>query len=281
MASKRPLAGVRVAITRPVGTGRALARRVRLAGGVPFLLPGSRLAAADAPAAARAALETALASDLVIFTSPAAVSFARRLAPLRTRAGVLAPGVGTRQALRNAGCRNVVVPTREDSEGLLALPEVQEVRGKRVGIIGAAGGRGMLEHAIASRGAQVMHAHVYRRMPPRLDRRHAWALRRESRKPLYVLVSSAEALANILAGLPDDARLRLLAGHAVASSERLAEIAQQAGFARVLRAGSAHAAQMLAEIAADRAGFGQGRSRADAECQADSGRPPIIARTPP
>ena len=258
MASKRSLAGVRIAITRPAGTGGALARRVRSLGGVPLMLPGSRLVAADDPGKARAALETALASDLVIFTSPAAVRFARRLAPLHSRAEVLAPGAGTRQALQNAGCTNVVAPTREDSEGLLSLPVMQHVRGKRVGIIGAAGGRDLLERALASRGAHVMHAHVYRRMPPNLDRRHAGALHRESRKPVYVLISSAGALANILAGLPDDARCSLLVGCAVASSERLADIAHKAGFTRVLRAGSAHATELLAAVAADRNGFGQG-----------------------
>ena len=258
MASKRSLAGVRIAITRPAGTGGALARRVRSLGGVPRMLPGSRLVAADAPGAARAALEAALAGDLVIFTSPAAVRFARRLAPLHTRAEVLAPGVGTRQALQNAGLTNVVAPTREDSEGLLSLPAMQHVRGKCVGIIGAAGGRGLLERALASRGAHVIHAHVYRRMPPHLDRRHAGALHRESREPLYVLISSAGALADILVGLPDDARRRLLIGCAVASSERLADIAHKAGFTRVLRAGSARAPEMLAAVAADRDGFGQG-----------------------
>ena len=245
MASHRPLSGTRIAITRPAGTGVALARRVRVLGGTPLLLPGSSLRAAPDATAARKALREALACDMVIFTSPAAVKFARRLGGLRGRAVVLAPGSGTQRALRRAGCKRVIAPVREDSEGVLALPVLRRVRGRRIGIIGAAGGRGLLDRELAARGAGVIHAHIYQRAPARLDRRHADALQRDTRKPLYVLLSSAEALTNIVAGLPDDARCALLRGTAVASSERIAASARKAGFARVLRAKSAHATDML------------------------------------
>lgn len=253
MARKLPLRGIRIAITRPVGTGAGLARQVRGLGGVPLSLPGSRLLAVADAMDARRALKDALACDAAIFTSPAAVRHARRLGAWRTRAAMLAPGLGTLRALRRAACANVQSPAREDSEGLLALPVLQNVHGKRIGIIGAAGGRGLLDRELAHRGAQVLHAFVYQRLPARLDRRHADALRREARKPLYVLLSSAEALANILAGLPEDARGILLAGTAVTSSDRLAAAAHAAGFARVLRAASARAAAMLDAIARDEA----------------------------
>ncbi|TAN03761.1 MAG: uroporphyrinogen-III synthase [Rhodanobacteraceae bacterium] len=252
MTRPRPLAGTRIAITRPAGTGRALARRVRALGGTPLLLPGSSLCASPDTKAARAALRIALACDVVIFTSPAAVRFARRLANLRCRAQVLAPGTGTQRALQRVGCKKVTAPAREDSEGILALPILHEVRGKRVGIVGATGGRGLLDAELKARGAHAVHAFVYRRLPARLDRRHADALRHDMHEPLYVLLSSAEALANVLAALPADARHALLAGIAVASSARLASVAHDAGFARVLRADSAHANAMLATVVADR-----------------------------
>src|SRR6185312_13031067 len=73
MASHRSLRGTRIAITRPAGAGGAWASRVRALGGTPLLLPGSSLRAAPDAAAARKALRTALACDIVIFTSPAAV----------------------------------------------------------------------------------------------------------------------------------------------------------------------------------------------------------------
>lgn len=251
MASPRPLTGTYVAITRPAGTGGALARRVRALGGTPLLLPGSSLRAPSNLDAARAALDGALACDITIFTSPAAVRFASRLGTRPGHHDVLAPGAGTLRALRRAGFTEAQAPAREDSEGLLALPALRSVRGQRVGIIGAAGGRGLLDRELAARGASVMHAYVYRRTPARFDDRHAESLRCAATQPLYVLLSSAQALANILAGLPADARAILLGGSAVVSSDRLSAIAHEAGFARVLHAGSAHSQAMLAAIVAD------------------------------
>src|SRR5690242_3460985 len=139
--SAKPLAGTRVAITRPVGMGSALRARVRALGGTAFSLPGSALRAADDPGAVRAALREALDTDVVIFTSPAAVRFAARLLPLRTRAEIIVPGAGTAAALRCVSALAAVIPARADSEGMLDLPCLQRVRGKRVGIVGAPGGR--------------------------------------------------------------------------------------------------------------------------------------------
>ena len=238
-------------ITRPAGTAVALARRVRALGGTPLLLPGSSLRGPVDANVAHEALKTALACDLAIFTSPAAVHFARGLGKLRGRARVLAPGAGTLRALRRAGIKDAQAPAREDSEGLLALPVLRSVRGLRIGIVGAPAGRGLLDRELAARGATVVHAHVYRRLPARLDRRHADSLRRDTRKPLYVLLSSGEALANILAGLRDDAHRALLTGTAVVSSARLATAAHRSGFTRIVRASSAHAEAMLDAIVAD------------------------------
>lgn len=245
--------GIRIAITRPTGTAGTLAEAIRDAGGTPLRLPGASLHAAPDAAAARLALRRALTADVTIFTSPAAARFARRLAPLDARGTVLAPGAGTLRALRRAGCAAAVAPRREDSEGILGMPALANVHGRRVAVVGAPGGRGLLDRELAARGAAVSHAFVYERRAARLDRRHADALLRNPAQPLYVLLSSAEALRNIVAQLPNAARSALLAGTAVVSSERLAAAAREAGCARVLRAGSPHAPDLLAAIATDRA----------------------------
>src|SRR5690242_13951764 len=177
--SGKPLAGMRIAITRPVGMGAGLRARVDALGGTALPLPGSSLRAMRDDIASRAALREALACKVVIFTSPAAVRFAARLLPLRPRATAIAPGAGTAAALkRRVTGLHVTVPVRADSEGMLELAELQRVRGKRIGIVGAPGGRGLLEQALGGRGARVVQAQVYRRVPARLDRRHRQALLR-------------------------------------------------------------------------------------------------------
>lgn len=229
-----------VVITRPVGEGHALARRVRALGGVPLLLPGLALRAGECNAAAwRAAWD----DDLLIFTSPAAVRFALALALLRTRADVLAVGQGTARALARHGVV-AQAPQRQDSEGLLDLPAMQALRGRHVALIGAPGGRGVLRDTLLERGAQLRELHVYRRQPPRLDRRHVdavLALPRSAR----VLLSSVEALRNLLDLLPPPALARLRASVLVVSSARLAQAARAAGFARIVQADSALADDLL------------------------------------
>lgn len=247
--SIKPLRGASVAITRPVGAGIALRARIRTLGGLTFSLPGSSLRTVEDARAARAALREALACDAVIFTSPAAVRFASSLRSLRTPAVVLAPGSATARALRSAGVNHVIVPSRSDSEGMLALPILQRVRGKRIGMIGAAGGRGLLQRELARSGAHVIEAQVYRRVPARLDARHVQPLLRQ-RGVLYVPLSSSEALRNLLGTLPDKPRQALLAGTTIASSERLLHAARDAGFASVLRAASASDDDLIAAILA-------------------------------
>jgi uroporphyrinogen-III synthase len=242
------LRGRVLVVTRPVGTAAALSRRVRALGGVPLSLPGLALRAADDPAATRAQLRAALGDDLVVFTSPAAVRHAAALAALRTRATVLAVGQGTARALRRHGVSRPLCPTRQDSEGLLDHPLLQSLRGRRVALIGAPGGRGTLRRELAARGARLREVQVYRRVPPRLDRRHLAALQALPRSA-RVLLSSQEALHNLREALPPAALARLCAATAVVSSERLAAAAGGAGFRRIVQAASALAEDMLAAAA--------------------------------
>ena len=242
--SRDALRGRVLVITRPVGTAGGLSRRVRALGGVAVSLPGLALRAPEDPPAARARLREALADELVIFTSPAAVRHAATLTALRTRAIVLAVGQGTARALRRHGVRGVQSPGEQDSEGLLALPALQDVRGRPVALVGAPGGRGVLRRELAARGARLREVHVYRRVAPRLDRRHVDALRVLPRSA-RVLLSSAEALHNLCCLLPAPELAHLLGATAVVSSERLAAAAHAAGFRRIVQAASALAGDML------------------------------------
>jgi uroporphyrinogen-III synthase len=242
--NQQALRGRIVVITRPAGTAAALARRVRALGGTPLLLPGLALRGVADPVAARAELLKALQGDLVIFSSPAAVSHAAALAPLRTAATVLAVGQATARALRRHGVAAPQAPARQDSEGLLDLPPLQDLAGRQVALIGAPGGRGVLRDQLTTRGARLRELHVYRRLPPRLDRRHVEALQRLPESAM-LLLSSVEALQNLCQLLPASAMARLQAATAVVSSERLAVAARSAGFGRITVADSALADDLL------------------------------------
>ncbi len=230
-ASSSGLNGRSVVITRPVGSAAPLIRRVRAAGGVPVLLPGMALRGMPDMVAARTALLAALGDELLLFTSPTAVRFAARLAPLHTSAVVLAVGQGTARALRRHGVDTPLVPRRQDSEGLLGHPALANVRGRRVA-------------QLTARGAVLREVAVYRRVPARLDRRHFDALLHLPASAC-VLLSSAEALHNLSHQLPPAALARWLTATAVVSSDRLTEAARSAGFTRIVRAASALSADLL------------------------------------
>lgn len=239
-----PLTGASVLITRPVGQGRTLARQVQAMGGQSVLLPGVSLCAASE--ATSVDLRAALQDDLVIFTSPAAVRFAARLTPLQGRARMAAVGAGTARMLTRHGVTDVVAPaTLHNSEGLLAHAALDDVQGREVTVIGAPGGRGMLQQVLRQRGAHVREVHVYRRMPARLNRRHREAVRR-LRGDVYMLLSSAETLDCLRAALDSDDWQRIIATRAVVSSERMVAAARQAGFKHVKVAGSALGVDLLA-----------------------------------
>lgn len=244
----RALNGRTLVITRPAGTAGAMARQIRARGGVPVLLPGLSLRAADDAVATRAALREALDAELLLFTSPAAVRFAAALLPLETRASVLAVGQGSARALHRHGLTAQAPEQRQDSEGLLALPVLQSLQGRRVALVGAPGGRGLLRDQLRARGARLHEVQVYQRVPPRLGPRHL-ELVRHLPADARVLLSSAEALQNLQAALAPTLWQHLCSVLAVVSSERLASIADTAGFSRVQQAASARGVDLLAAAA--------------------------------
>lgn len=239
-----PLAGCTIVITRPAGTGRALARQVRALGGVPLLLPGLSLHAAPDPDLARAQWRDAQGDHVLIFTSPAAVRYALALAPCETRAAVIAVGQGTARALHRHGVDAQTPVTRQDSEGLLQLPAMQQLQGKRVALVTAPGGRGLLQEQITARGASLRQVHVYGRGAPRLNKRHIDAVL-QLPATACVLLSSAEALEHLMERLPAAARQRLCGALAIVSSERIGVQARLAGFERLRIAASAGQVDLL------------------------------------
>jgi uroporphyrinogen-III synthase len=243
-SDNQDLHGRTLVITRPAGTAVALVRRVRALGGVPLLLPGLALRRVGDERAARDALAAALDDELIIFTSPAAVRHAAALTPLRTSATVLAVGQSTAKALQRQDIRSVLAPARQDSEGLLEQPALQDLRDRRVALVGAPGGRGLLREQLVARGARLREVHVYRRVAPRLDRRHLDLIRWLPPSAL-VLISSVEVLDFLRQWAPAAAWTRISAATAIVSSERLAVAAREAGFGRIVRATSALSADLL------------------------------------
>lgn len=224
-----PLHGLKVLVTRPAHQAAPLAGKLRAAGALPLLWP-----ALDIEPIGCDALPARLArADLAVFISPNAVEIcAARLGTqaLPPRLTVAAVGEGTARALRERMGRapDLVPEGRFDSEGLLALPALAGMSGKRVLIVRGEGGRELLSDTLRRRGATVEYAEVYRRLCPAKAPAEAYEALAAGGVGA-ITATSAEGLRNLLemAGPLAD-RLRELP--LVVVSERMAAAAAGLGF---------------------------------------------------
>lgn len=197
------LAGCGIAITRPAEQAQPLAELVSGCGGRPFLFPLLAIAPLDDYSAFERTLAGLAACDWAIFISSNAVQ--QGLPRLLQRYPVLPPqlrfaaiGPATAAELHRQGVGQVLVPQdRYDSESLLALPEMQAMRGKRVMIFRGVGGRELLAETLQGRGAEVAFAECYRRINPQQDASDLARLWQNGKLHALV-VTSSEALRNLL-----------------------------------------------------------------------------------
>jgi uroporphyrinogen-III synthase len=231
-----PLAGRTVLVTRPAHQAAALAQAIQAAGGEAFVFPA--LAVEAVPMRELAApLEQLGKADAAIFISPNAVQFGmaaiRAGGALPADIRVFAVGPGTARALAAHGVEAVITPDGQDSEALLALPQLQDVAGRSVVIVRGLGGRPLLAETLAARGARVHFMECYRRVRPEADATQL-LVRWQAGGIDAVTVTSAETLDNLAALLGDAGRPLLLRTPLFAPHEKIAEAARNAGMANVV-----------------------------------------------
>jgi uroporphyrinogen-III synthase len=218
------------------------------AGGRAICFPTVAIQQPQDPEAARGLL--AEAWDLMIFISQNAVERALPLLPqgrMPEHPRLAAIGRTTALALTKSGRAPDLVPgQRFDSETLLALPELADLRGQRVVIVRGEGGRALLGDTLAQRGAQIAYAEVYRRTLPGGDAAHL--VSRWRREVHLVTATSDEILLNLCELVGEQGRELLLATPLVVVSERTAQTAGLLGFTRVEVAENAADEAMLAAL---------------------------------
>ncbi len=241
MPGRSELDGIGVLITRPAHQAEPLCQRIHDAGGRAVRFPLLRISdTSDAPQVVELLRHPAL-YDLAIFISPNAVEYG--LPALQRYAGpaantlIAAVGRGTARELQNRLGRapDLLPAQRFDSEGLLALPALQAVSGKRILILRGNGGRELLGETLRERGATVDYAEVYRRDPPLAeDAATDWLEMSD-----LITVTSGEALHNLWEFAAAAQRPVLLNKPLITVSERVAQQAGELGFTHVMVADGA------------------------------------------
>jgi uroporphyrinogen-III synthase len=242
-----PLRGLRVAVTRPRDQSQRLAAAIEAAGGEAIVFPLIEIGGPPDPVALDALLDRLDQFDWAVFSSPTAVDQAmQRILAVRgalpERCTIAAIGEGTLRALGRHGITRVLAPSeRFDSEALLALVPLQDLRQRQVLIFRGQEGREVLADGLRARGAVVHYAECYTRHPPAGDAQPLLARARAATLDALVLTSS-EALRNLLAmlgGAAPDARqaadLDLIRRMPVfVPHPRIAAAARSAGFVQVV-----------------------------------------------
>ena len=241
----KPLEGLGILVTRPAQTNAKLAELIRAAGGEAILFPTLEIVDVAGSAQLDAIIERLEQFDLAVFISPNAVE--KGMVLLRSRRAlppalkIAAVGQGSTNALTRQGVSSVLVaPDGNDSEALLALPELQQVSGWRVVIFRGEGGRETLANELQRRGAEVTYLECYRRRKPESDPTRLRALG-EAGKIAAITVTSSESARNLCAMLVDGRN-----GHApdwlkrtplFALHPRIADAAGKLGWEQVFVAG--------------------------------------------
>ncbi|MDR1529235.1 MAG: uroporphyrinogen-III synthase [Burkholderiales bacterium] len=165
------LSGRVIVITRPERQADGLAARLLRFGAEPLSLPAIAVMPLQDDSALKRARAEIASYDFAMFVSANAVEYALSGGlSLPVSMTVLAPGAGTAKALRARDVpeAQIVMPAAcFDSEGLLMLPLLRDMRGKRVVIFRGESGREHFAEVLTERGATVTRVACYRRtLPP-------------------------------------------------------------------------------------------------------------------
>lgn len=228
------LRGICVLVTRPAHQAQALCNDIESLGGRVLLLPVIEIGEPSDIAPALEIIERLDSFDIAIFVSSNAVEKAHAL--IVSHGGwpehleIAAVGKHTAETLRRIGRHVDILPQYQfNSEALLALEEMQNVRDKHIVIFRGEGGRELLAQTLVQRGAQVEYAEVYRRIKPAGEIGEAQKAG-QAGKIHIITVTSNEGLQNLYEMIGKDGRHWLLNTPVVVIGQRGAELAQELGF---------------------------------------------------
>lgn len=229
------LAGMQFLVTRPVSQAENLCRLIESQAGFAFRFPTLEIRLHTPELNI---LQQALASDWLIFTSSNAVDFAIQAFDGKMHTFELpliaAIGQATANTLTLNGIQVDCVPVTEfNSEGLLAEPLLQDVAGKICVIVRGVGGREKLAETLRSRGAEIIYLEVYKRFCPNINNLEltAWIA---ADKITAVIITSSEALDNLLLMLDKESVALLKNKPLIVVSDRIRLVAEQLGFIRIV-----------------------------------------------
>jgi uroporphyrinogen-III synthase len=229
------LAGLNIVVTRPREQAVQLQHRIEQLGGSVLLFPLLEIEPVSDIRLLTEQVARLPDFDLAIFISPNAVRYGMSVIQstigLPDNLRVASVGQSSAQALRDAGVKEVIAPKdRSDSEALLALPQLQNVRGWKTIIFRGDGGREILGETLKQRGATVEYVTCYRRSKPSQSPQALLTL-----QPDVITISSSEALGYLWDMLDNSGRKQVSSIALFVPHSRIADKARQQGWQEVIQ----------------------------------------------
>lgn len=227
------LQGTNILVTRPQHQADALCELIESYGGNPIRFPSMDIAAVETDHDLASRISAIADYDIAIFISANAVDYGLNLVstwPPQT--AIAAIGAASAKALQRHGLRVKLQPKDSyNSEALLAMPEMHDVRGKRILIFRGIGGRELLAHELNQRGAEVDYAECYQRVVPSLNAEQQQRLDNlcQSGKLHAITATSNESLQNLLTLFGDRNKSCLQQTTIIGVSPRMLAVAKTLG----------------------------------------------------
>ncbi len=173
--------------------------------------------------------------DLCIFTSVNAVQAACRDYFLKFERPILAIGPATQKALEPYSS-NIVVPDTYSSEGLLKLPVLEKINGKRIAIFTGLHPKSTLGAELEARGAQIKYVLCYRRVCPSYDEKTLAAIMAQ---PIDTIIATSPDILTNLGIIFSQHRPWLRGKMLIVVSDKMHAQATAMGFAQITQASNA------------------------------------------
>jgi len=200
-ADSQPLHAKTLWLTRPAQQSTALQTALETVGARVFCLPLLRIVAVTPSPAHKQRLLDLDHYDLVFYVSSNAARIGLDMIEQwwpQYPVGLLnfAVGPGTAAVLEARGLEVYFPAERMSSEAMLALPQLQDIVGKRALIVRGVGGREILAEGLLEKGCRVDYAELYARELPVYATGYLQS-QLEHCAPDGIVISSAEAMDNL------------------------------------------------------------------------------------
>jgi len=229
MVANMPLNRLKILVTRPEQQAKNLCEMIAASGGQSIAFPVIEIV----PIERQRWPEFSLAEqDMIIFVSRNAVAnfinVIKQAIPEQIQ--LVSVGAGSAASMREHGLRVDIQPNQSiGSEGLLLMPQFDDMARKNVLIIRGKGGRELLADTLVQRGAVVRYLEVYERALPN----PSLALCEQALTAECIVCTSVEGVKNLTKLLQKGLKT-FLDKPMLVVSERIKVVAESLGFKHII-----------------------------------------------